>query len=81
MGEEFLLMCQKAENATKEEQTRAFFATFDQDGSGFLSRAEIKQMMKDMGESVDKYKLDGFMIMLDEDGDDKISLDEMLKMI
>ena len=38
-------------------------------------------MMKDMGESVDKYKTDGFMLMLDEDGDDKISLDEMLKFI
>merc|ERR1719153_386366 len=79
--DEFLSMCDKAENATKEEQVKAFFKTFDKDGSGALSRAELKQMMKDMGETVDKYKVDGFMMMLDSDGDDKISLDELMGLI
>ena len=51
---------------------------YDADESGFISWTELRQMLKDMGKD-NPCQLDGFMAFVDADGDEKITMEELLK--
>jgi len=74
----FLSLCKRLENPlSPEERIKVMFKTYDADGSGFISRTEMRQMLKDM-EKDTPCQLDGFMAFMDEDGDEKITMEELL---
>ena len=75
----FLALCKRFENPLPpDEQIKVMFKTYDADESGFISRTELRQMLKDMGKD-DPCQLDGFMAFVDADGDEKITMEELLK--
>ena len=78
---DFISMCEKVETITLEEQMKGMFQAYDEDNSGFLSKTEVRQIMEDLGEKVDQDKLDTFMALVDADGDEQISLEELEKLL
>ena len=76
---DFLVLCKRFENPLPpDEQIKVMFKTYDADESGFISRTELRQMLKDMGKD-NPCQLDGFMAFVDADGDEKITMEELLK--
>ncbi|XP_066267147.1 uncharacterized protein [Branchiostoma lanceolatum] len=56
-----------------------FFKTFDKDGSGFITKDEIRQGMKEMGEKLTDEGVEDIMKDCDTDGDGKINYEEFVK--
>ena len=50
------------------------FERYDRDGSGFLSKGELKEVMKRAGMSLSSSDISKMMQKLDKNNDDKISL-------
>lgn len=70
---EFLtMMARKANVGDTDAELRDAFKVFDRDGSGTISRAELKQVMKGMGENLTEAELDEMMREADKDGDGTI---------
>ena len=75
----FLSLCKRLENPLSAvEKIKVMFKTYDADESGFISRTELRQLLKDMGKD-NPCQLDGFMAFVDADGDEKITMEELLK--
>ena len=75
----FLALCKRLENPLPpEERIKVMFKKYDADESGFISWTELRQMLKDMGKD-NPCQLDGFMAFVDADGDEKITMEELLK--
>jgi calmodulin len=48
---EFLtMMVRKRRNTDGDEETREAFKVFDKDGNGYISAAELRHVMKNLGE-------------------------------
>jgi centrin-1 len=55
---EFLdLMTQRVSNKDTKEDLRKVFALFDLDKSGYISVANLRAIMKDLGENIDEHEL------------------------
>ena len=52
------------------------FAVFDIDGSGSITRSELKRVMKSLGQSLTRKKLDALMHQCDTDGNGEIDFEE-----
>merc|ERR1712183_543862 len=75
---EFLtLMSRKNEN----EEMKAAFAAFDKDGNGFITSAELKEVMKSMGESLSDAEVDAMIKEADMNGDDQVNYEEFIKLM
>merc|ERR1711871_1757640 len=65
----------KTEDAMREEIENAFL-TFDADGSGFIDREELVNVLTTMGDPVDEETINGMIAEADLDGDGKINYAE-----
>jgi len=54
------------------------FMAYDSDEDGFLTYAEFKKMIKDLGLELDHNELDVALFVVDQDQDDKISYEEFV---
>ena len=58
-----------------------FIAAFDRDGNGFISAAELRHVMTNLGEKLTDEEVDEMIREADVDGDGQINYEEFVKMM
>ena len=67
---------QEDERRRDLEEIMEAFRIFDRDGSGYITKAELKATMERMGERMNNYQLEDMLAEADLDGDGRISFEE-----
>ena len=79
---EFLtMMARKMKDTDSEEEILEAFKVFDKDGNGFISSAELKHVMTNLGEKLTDEEVDEMIREADVDGDRQINYEEFVKMM
>jgi len=79
---EFLtMMARKMKDTDSEEEIREAFRVFDKDGNGFISAAELRHVMTNLGEKLSDVEVDEMIREADIDGDGQINYEEFVKMM
>jgi len=74
---EFLsLMARKMKDTDTEEELIEAFKVFDRDGNGFISAAELRHVMTNLGEKLTDEEVDEMIREADVDGDGQINYEE-----
>merc|ERR1719236_202234 len=72
---EFLsLMSKKMKDADSEEELMEAFKVFDKDGNGFISAAELRHVMTNLGEKLTEEEVEEMIKEADFDGDGQVYL-------
>lgn len=81
--EEFLILMssKKPSKDDPDKELRDAFAVFDADGSGSISRSELKKLMKNLGQTLSDAELDAMMDEVDTDGNGEIDFHEFKSMM
>ena len=58
---------------TSEEEIREAFRVFDKDGNGFISAAELRHVMTNLGEKLTDEEVDEMIREADIDGDGQVN--------
>lgn len=80
-NEFLILMKSRIGERDPEKELRDAFKVFDSDGSGSISREELKQLMINLGQTLTEAELDAMMDEVDTNGDGEISYDEFKDMM
>ncbi|EDW84951.1 uncharacterized protein Dwil_GK18988 [Drosophila willistoni] len=75
------MMAKQMRETDTEEEMREAFKIFDKDGDGFISPAELRYVMINLGEKVTDEEIDEMMREADADGDGMINYEEFVWMI
>merc|ERR1712125_51744 len=79
---EFLTMrARKMGDTDSEEEIVEAFKVFDKDGNGFISAAELRHVMTNLGEKLTDEEADEMIREADVDGDGQINYEEFVKMM
>ena len=79
---EFLtMMARKMKDTDSEEEIVEAFKVFDKDGNGFISAAELRHVMTNLGEKLTDEEADEMIREADVDGDGQINYEEFVKMM
>merc|ERR1712051_920481 len=79
---EFLSLMARCPRATEgEEELIEAFKVFDRDGNGFISAAEVRHTMTNLGEKLTEEEVDEMVREADVDGDGQINYEEFVKMM
>lgn len=79
---EFLkLMSRKMKDTDSEEELREAFKVFDKDGNGYISAAELRHVMTNLGEKLTDEEVDKMMTEADTDGDGQVDYNEFVRMM
>merc|ERR1711933_625937 len=79
---EFLsLMARCHQDTDTEEELIEAFKVFDRDGNGFISAAEVRHVMTNLGEKLTDEEVDEMIREADVDGDGQINYEEFVKMM
>ncbi|GAA5903998.1 hypothetical protein JCM8208_001756 [Rhodotorula glutinis] len=79
---EFLtMMARKMKDTDSEEEVREAFKVFDKDGNGFISAAELRHVMTNLGEKLSDTEVEEMIREADTDGDGQINYDEFVRMM
>ena len=79
---EFLtLMAHRMQDTDSEEGILEAFKVFDRDGNGFISAAELRHVMTNLGEKLTDEEVDEMIREADIDGDGQINYEEFVKMM
>ncbi|ELU09609.1 hypothetical protein CAPTEDRAFT_184797 [Capitella teleta] len=80
---EFLTMYarKKKDVASEEEEMRAAFKTFDRNGDGYISAAELRHVMMCLGEKLSDEEVKEMIRAADTDGNGKIDYQEFAKVL
>ncbi|CAD6206422.1 unnamed protein product [Miscanthus lutarioriparius] len=74
---EFLnLMAHKLKDTDSEEEVKEAFEMFDKDQDGYISAAELRDMMANLGEQQTDEEVKGMIREADTNGDGLVSYDE-----
>ncbi|KIJ98372.1 hypothetical protein K443DRAFT_680798 [Laccaria amethystina LaAM-08-1] len=80
--EEFLdMMSRNSIDENAEEEMRQAFLVFDKDGSGSISKSELKQVMRSLGEYLTDQEVEEMIREADGDGDGEIDFQEFQRMM
>eukprot|EP01082_Thalassiosira_pseudonana_P007851 g6917.t1 g6917 contig23:1482794-1483706(-) len=82
--EEFLILMSSkkgGKNDDPDKELKDAFAVFDADGSGTISRSELKRLMKNLGQTLSDAELDAMMDEVDADGNGEIDFQEFKTMM
>merc|ERR1712072_478808 len=63
------------------EKIKEAFKGFDKDGNGFISAAELRHVMTNLGEKLTDEEVDEMLREADIDGDGQINYEEFVKMM
>lgn len=70
---EFLtMMARKMKDTDSEEEIKEAFRVFDKDGNGFISAAELRHVMTNLGEKLTDEEVDEMIREADIDGDGQV---------
>ena len=73
---EFLTMMARKMNDTDiDEELKEAFRVFDKDGNGFISAAELRHVMTNLGEKLTDEEVEEMIREADVDGDGQINYD------
>ena len=73
---EFLtMMARKMKDTDSEEEIKEAFRVFDKDGNGFISAAELRHVMTNLGEKLTDEEVDEMIREADIDGDGQVNYD------
>ena len=76
---EFLtMMARKMKDTDSEEEIREAFRVFDKDGNGFISAAELRHVMTNLGEKLTDEEVDEMIREADIDGDGQVNYEGLL---
>ena len=76
---EFLtMMARKMKDTDSEEEIREAFRVFDKDGNGFISAAELRHVMTNLGEKLTDEEVDEMIREADIDGDGQVNYEGMI---
>ncbi|GLU19067.1 hypothetical protein SLE2022_353350 [Rubroshorea leprosula] len=79
---EFLnLLARKMKDTKMEEELKEAFRVFDKDQNGFISAAELRQVMTNLGEKLTDEEVDEMIREADVDGDSQINYAEFVKVM
>ena len=80
--EEFVaMMGQKMKDTDREEEIREAFRVFDRDGNGFISAAELRHVMTNIGDKLTDEEVDDMIREADIDGDGQVNCEEFVTMM
>lgn len=71
-------MARKMKDTDSEEEIREAFRVFDKDGNGFISAAELRHVMTNLGEKLTDEEVDEMIREADIDGDGQVKLLNLL---
>ena len=63
-----------------QDELRAAFKQFDQDGSGFIQANELERLLEKMGRRCDREQINRIIGLVDQSGDGKIGFDEFAQL-
>lgn len=66
------MMARKGQGSDPDKELREAFKVFDRDGTGTISREELKAVMKSLGENLTEEEIDEMLKLADKDGDGQI---------
>jgi len=69
------MMARKMKDTDSEEEIREAFRVFDKDGNGFISAAELRHVMTNLGEKLTDEEVDEMIREADVDGDGQVNYD------
>jgi calmodulin len=79
---EFLtLMARKMKDTDSEEEVKEAFRVFDKEGNGFISAAELRHVMTNLGEKLTEEEVDEMIREADVNGDGQINYEEFVKVM
>eukprot|EP00461_Guttulinopsis_vulgaris_P001510 UN01510 len=80
---EFLTMMEKKlrQAETEDDEIREAFRVFDKNGDGFISAAELRHVMTNLGEKLTQDEVDEMIREADLDNDGQIDWNEFVRMM
>ena len=69
------------QDTDSEEELKEAFRVFDKDGNGFISAAELRHIMTNLGEKLTDEEVDEMIREADIDGDGQINYEEFVKVM
>nr|XP_028602731.1 calmodulin-like protein 1 isoform X2 [Podarcis muralis] len=74
---EFLsLMAKQSKDSDSEEEIREAFRVFDKDGNGYISTAELRHVLTNLGEKLTDEEVDEMIKEADVDGDGRVNYED-----
>lgn len=73
------MMARKMKDTDSEEEIREAFRVFDKDGNGFISAAELRHVMTNLGEKLTDEEVDEMIREADIDGDGQVNYEGVYK--
>jgi len=73
------MMARKMRDTDSEEEIKEAFKVFDKDGNGYISAAELRHVMTNLGEKLSDTEVDEMIREADVDGDGQINYEEFVK--
>mmetsp|Transcript_21735 Transcript_21735/g.45400 ORF Transcript_21735/g.45400 Transcript_21735/m.45400 type:complete len:161 (-) Transcript_21735:436-918(-) len=67
--------------AQEEEEAKEVFQYFDKDGNGFVSAAEARHVMANLGKGFTKQEIDEMIRQADTDGNGQVNYHELVKIM
>ena len=67
------MMAKKMKDTDSEEELREAFRVFDKDGNGYISSAELRHVMTNLGEKLTDEEVDEMIREADLDGDGMVN--------
>ncbi|XP_046710971.1 calmodulin-1a isoform X2 [Silurus meridionalis] len=75
------MMVMKMKDTDGEDEIHEAFRVFDKDGNGFISGAELRVVMMNLGEKVTDQEVDEMIQEADKDGDGQVNYQEFVQMM
>ena len=75
------MMARKMKDTDSAEEIKEAFKVFDKDGNGYISAAELRHIMTNLGEKLTDEEVDEMIREADVDGDGQINYDEFVDMV
>ncbi|NXY91894.1 CALMS protein, partial [Alcedo cyanopectus] len=80
-GEFLSLMAGRMREAEGEEEIREAFRVFDKDGNGYISAAELRHVMTNLGEKLTDDEVDEMIKEADCNNDGQVNYEEFVRMM